>query len=416
MALAQNKTSFYGRHRVLSWTVAIAGAVVLLASFMSRGDVVPIRVAKVQRATIRSVISTNGKVEPLHNFAAYAPTGTTVEQVFVKEGDHVKHGQLLIKLNDAEARSDAARALAQVRAAEAAGSAVQHGGNQEEVFTLEAEATKARTERDAAQRRLDALRKLQQQGAASPGEVKEAENQLAGSDADLQLLQQKQKDRYSRPEVAQVEGRQQEATAAYLAAQDVLKQLNVRAPFDCIVYSVPVRQGDYVHPGDLVLQAADLSKVLVRAFVDEPDVGRLQIGQSIELTWDAMPGHIWPGTVTTVPASLKLLGTRNIGEVSFEVANDGLRLLPNVNVGVTIIAAEHPNALTLPREAVRQDDQGSFVFTVVDQELQRRSVQTGISDLTRVEITNGVSDNTQIALGATNSKALSDHLQVKINQ
>jgi HlyD family secretion protein len=190
----------------------------------------------------------------------------------------------------------------------------------------------------------------------------------------------------------------------------------VRAPFDCVVYSVPVRQGDYVHPGDLVVQAADLSKVLVRAFVDEPDVGRLQTGQNVELTWDAMPGKIWPGKVTTIPASLKLRGTRNVGEVTFIVDNDGLHLLPNVNVGVTIIAAEHQNVLTLPREAIRQDDKGSFVYSVVNMELQRRDVQTGISDLTRVEVLNGLSDNAQIALGATNSKNLRDHLQVKINQ
>ena len=416
MALGQSKPGFYGRHRVLVWTVGIAVAVVFLASFMSRGDVVPVRVAKVQRGTIRSVISTNGKIEPLHNFAAYAPMGTTVEQVLVKEGDHVKRGQLLVKLNDAEARSDVARALAQVRAAEAASSAVRHGGNQEELLTLEADTTKARAARDESQRRLDALRKLQQQGAASPGELKDAENQLARSAADLQLLLQKQKDRYSKPEVVQVESRQQEANAAYLAAQDVLKQLNVRAPFDCIVYSIPVRQGDYVHPGDAVLQAADLSQVRVRAFVDEPDVGRLQAGQPIEVIWDAMPGHTWEGKVSTVPASLKLLGTRNVGEVTFTVENDGLHLLPNVNVGVTIVTAEDHNALIVPREAVRQDDQGSFVYAVTDQELQRRDVKTGISDLTHVEIANGITENTQIALGATNSKPLSDHLQVKIAQ
>jgi HlyD family secretion protein len=416
MALGQSKTTFYGRNRILVWTAGIIIAVIFLASFMSRGDVVPVRTVNVQRATIRSVISTNGKVEPLHNFAAYAPTGTNVEKVLVKEGEHVKRGQLLVQLNDASARSDSARALAQVRTADAAGSAVKNGGNQEEVLTLSTDITKTQADRDATQRRLDALRKLQTQGSASPGEVKEAENQLARSNADLQLLQQKQKDRYSRPEVAQVEGHQQEATAAFAAAQNVLNQLNVRAPFDCVIYSVTVREGDYVHPGDLVIQAADLSKVLVRAFVDEPDVGRLQPGQNIELTWDAMPGHIWPGKVGTVPASLKLRGTRNVGEITFTVDNDGLHLLPNVNVGVAVITAEHPSVLSLPREAVRQDEKGPFVFAVVKQELQRRDVQTGISDLTRVEVTQGVSDNMQIALSATNSKNLRDHLQVKLNQ
>ena len=124
------------------------------------------------------------------------------------------------------------------------------------------------------------------------------------------------------------------------------------------------------------------------------------------------PAKIWPGKVNSIPASLKLRGTRNVGEVTFTVDNEGLHLLPNVNVGVTIIAAEHPNVLTLPREAVRQDDKGSFVFAVVNRNYTSRC-QTGISDLTRVEITDGVSDNTQVALSATNSKTLRDHLQVK---
>jgi HlyD family secretion protein len=71
-----------------------------------------------------------------------------------------------------------------------------------------------------------------------------------------------------------VEAKQAEAQSAYNAAQDVLRQLVIRAPFDGIVYSLPVKRGSYVNAGDLVLQEADLSKVLVRAFVDEPDVAR----------------------------------------------------------------------------------------------------------------------------------------------
>jgi len=73
MALSTNQTGFLGRKRWLMWAAGIALAVVLLASFMSRGDVVPVRVATVERGTIRSLISTNGKVEPVENFEAHAP-------------------------------------------------------------------------------------------------------------------------------------------------------------------------------------------------------------------------------------------------------------------------------------------------------------------------------------------------------
>jgi HlyD family secretion protein len=414
MALNTTQTGFLGRKRWLLWAAGIAVAVVLLASFMSRGEVIPVRVATVDRSTIRSIVSTNGKVEPIQSFESHAPAGTTVKRLLVKEGEHVKKGQLLAQLDDAEASSQAARALAQVRAAQAETSAVQSGGNREEVLTLESQMFKARTQRDTAQRNLEALQRLQQNGAASPGEVKQAQDQLAASEADLKLLQQKQSGRYSAPEVARVEAQKNEAQTTYAAAENVLRQLNIRAPFDGIVYSLPVHQGSYVNPGDLVLQEADLSKVLVRAFVDEPDVGRLASGQPIELTWDAVPGRTWRGLVNTIPSTVKLLGTRNVGETTCVVDNQDLKLLPNINVGVTIVTAEHHGALTVPREAVRLDDSKKFVYQIVNDELQRRDIQTSISNLTEVEVTGGVAEKALLALASTNSKPLHDGLAVKV--
>jgi len=413
-ANGNNRASFLVRHRWLVWGGGIVAAVVLLASFISRDDAVPIRTATVQAGTIRSIVSTNGKVEPLHSFEAHAPVGTTVKKLLVKEGDHVNQGQLMVQLDDADARSQAAKALAQIRSSEADVSAIQSGGNREEVLTLEAQLAKAQTQRDAAQRNVEALRRLQQQGAASPGEVKAAENQLAGAEADLKFLQQKQKDRYSKPEVARVQAQENEAQSAYAAAEDILSKLNIRAPFDGIVYSLPARQGAYVNPGDLILQEADLSKVLVRAFVDEPDVGRLAPGQKIEITWDAVPGRIWTGALNTVPASVKLRGTRNVGETTCVVDNKDFKLLPNINVGVTIVTAEHHDVLTVPREAVRQEDSKVYVLQVVNNELHRRDVQTSISNLTQVEITGGIPANSLVALASINSKPLHDGLAVKV--
>jgi HlyD family secretion protein len=412
--MTDTNASFIARHRWIVTTIAIVAAVVFLASFMSREPAVPVRAVTAQRGTIRSVVSTNGKVEPLQNFEAHAPVGTTVSKILVREGDHVKKGQLLVQLNDTEARSQAARAQAQVRSAEADLSVIQKGGNREEVLTLESQITKARTDSDTAQRNLDALRRLRQQGAASPGEVKNAEDQLKRANADLNLLLQKQKDRYSQPEIARVEAQKSEAQAAFAAAKDRLDQLNIRAPFEGIVYSLPVQQGAYLNPGDLVLQEADLSKVRVRAFVDEPDVGRLAPGDKIEVTWDALPDRTWEGIVSVIPAVIKLHGTRNVGETTCVVDNKDFKLLPNVNVGVTIITAEHRDVLTVPREAVHQDDSKAYVYQIVNNELQRTYLQTSVSNLTQVEVAGGLPENALIALGPLNSKPLRSGLVVKV--
>jgi len=190
--------------------------------------------------------------------------------------------------------------------------------------------------------------------------------------------------------------------------------LNIRAPFDGVVYSLPVLQGAYVNPGDLVLQEADLAKVRVRAFVDEPDIGRLAPGDKIEVTWDAMPERTWQGTVTVTPAVIKLHGTRNVGETTCIVDNHDFKLLPNVNVGVTIITAEHRDVLTVPREAVRQEDSKTYVYQIVNNELRQRYIQTSISNLTEVEVTGGLTENALVALGPTNSKPLHNGLAVKV--
>ena len=394
--------------------LAILTAVIVLAAFVSRRDeALLVRTAVVEQNTIRSEVSTNGKIEPVSNFEAHAPIAMSVRRVLVKEGDTVKKNQLLVVLDDADARAQAARAQTQLRAAQADVSATERGGNQEEVLSLEAQLVKARADRDSAQHNLDALRRLERQGAASTGEVREAENARASIDAQLTFLQQKQTKRYSSAEVARVEAQRTEARAAYAAAQDVLSKSNVRAPFDGIVYSLPAKQGGFVAAGDLLLQVADLRKVLVRAFVDEPDVGRLAPGDPIEITWDAVPGRVWRARVTSVPSTVRLRGSRNVGETTSLVDNKDLKLLPNTNVGVTIVAAEHDNVLVVPREAIRMDDSKPYVLQLAGHELKRRDVETSLSNLTQVEVTRGLSAKDVVALSSANGKPIGNGTQVK---
>ncbi len=392
----------------------ILAAVGLLAALVFRRDEsVPIRTAQVEQGKIRSVIATNGKIEPVNNFEAHAPVAASVERVLVKEGASVGKGQLLVVLDDADARTKAAHAETQLKAAQADLADIERGGNQEEVLNFDVQLTKARTDRDSAQRNLDALKKLQKEGAASDGEVREAENALARADSQLAFLKQKQTKRYSTAEIAHVEAQRDEARAAYDAAQDTLAKSNVRAPFDGIVYSLPVKQGGFVASGDLLLQVADLRTVLVRAFVDEPDVARLAPGDAIQITWDAVPGRIWQATVSGIPSTVKVHSSRNVGEITSIVDNQDLKLLPNVNVGVTITAAEHDNVLIVPREALRTDDTTPYVLQVVEHQLKRRNVETALSNLTQVEIKSGLAANDVIAINSTNGKPIGEGTQVK---
>jgi HlyD family secretion protein len=168
-----------------------------------------------------------------------------------------------------------------------------------------------------------------------------------------------------------------------------------------------------VGAGDLLLQVADLRKVVVRAFVDEPDVGRLAPGDPIEITWDAVPGRVWRSAVTAIPSTVKLRGSRNVGETTSIIDNTDLKLLPNINVGVTIVSSQHDNVLVVPREAVRVDDSKPYVLQVVGHELKRREVETSLSNLTQVEVSRGLAAKDIVAINSSNGKPIGDGTQVK---
>ena len=166
--------------------------------------------------------------------------------------------------------------------------------------------------------------------------------------------------------------------------------------------------------GDLLVQVANLEKVRVRAFVDEPEIGRLAVGQKVEIKWDAIPGRTWEGTLTRVPTSVTMVGTRTVGEITSEIDNSDRKLLPNVNVNVSIISARHDNALTVSREAVHDVDGKRYVYKIENDKILAQEVQTGLSSLTRVEVLKGIPEGALIALGAINAQPLRNGMDIKV--
>lgn len=408
---------FVHSKRLMLMVSGAAVAVILLAAFASlRGNEAPVRAGQAVRENIVSSIATNGKVRPVEDFEAHAPAATTVRRVLVHQGDHVQAGELLLQLDDTEARARAAKGRASLKAAEADLNSIQTGGSHEEVITNQSDLIKARSELDAAKRNLETLRRLQDQGAASPAEVEDGRMRVKLAEAAVRLLEEKETSRYSHPEIDKVKAEQDEARTAYEAAEDTLRGSSVRAPRAGIVYSLPVRVGAYVNTGDLLVQVADLSRVQVVGYVDEPEIGRLAPGQKVTVSWDALPGRSWQGAITRVPSTVFLLGTRNVGEIICTVDNSDLKLLPNINVNLLITTAQREQVLTVPREAVHQENGQQYVFEIVNGELKRRAVAIGITNATRTEIVSGLPENAWVALSALDSHPLSDDLPVRVVQ
>ncbi len=382
----------------------LVGGLLLLIAFLvfigGRGSTARVAVADVVRENMSSVVSTNGKVEPIMPRTFRAGYPTFVERVFVVEGQQVKRGQNLFALDDTEVRADLAQARADLAAQTEALNVAKAGGHASQVAKATADLQKAEASRDELQRENAALTKLVAEKAATPEELQQNRLQLTQAEADVQSFK---KTKQTLEQQAQLDqGRLallvEHARVAVQDLEERVESAHGIAPFDGTLYSLPIHQGDFVKAGDLLAEMADLHKVRIRAFVDEPDLGQIQVNQPVEIHWDAHPDLVWTGKTEVLPKQVVTRGTRSVGELICSVSNDRLDLLPNTTVDVRIHISERPETLVVPRGAVFIDGDKRYVFQVEDNRLHRRIIKVGIANPTMIEVLSGLSEGDEVAL------------------
>ena len=399
-------------------TIALVLGILAIAAFGAIGlhyllrDKVSVRVAEAGYQNLLSTISTNGKVEPDQDFEAHSGPGGTVQKVYVTEGQKVHKGDLLVVMNSDDAHAQIARANAQVQAAKLGLQSVQSGGSTDEQISLANELATAQATTAQAQRDLAATQKLQQTGAASAAEVDAARQRLQIAQNAQHALEQRKSARFTALDRTHAQATLGEAEASYAAANASLKQVEIRAPFDGTVYSVPVSNYDYVAPGDVLVEMADLTHLRVRAYYDEPEIGKLSVGQAAKIVWDAKPSLAWHGHIIRVPDTVITYGTRTVGEVLISVEDSDGQLLPNTNVNVTVTTLARENVLTVPREALHTDGAATFVYILEGHTLEKRAIQIGGVNLTQVEIVGGFRAGDMVALSISGIQPISNGMHV----
>lgn len=396
----------------LLWGIFLAVILlVFIIVHMFTREVVEVRVAPVSRQNLIASVATNGKVEPINEFQAHAPAAGVVSKLYVKIGQQIKPGDPLVGLNDSDATARLATANAQLSSAEAAMHNMEQGGSQAERLNLSSELDRARMQQAQASKSLTALETLQSKGAASASEVAAAHERLQAASSTVENLQLRGTESYSPADQARVRAQLNDAKAAVAAAQKGYSAVNIRAPFAGTVYSVPVSQYDFVSAGEDLLDLADLNKIQIRAYFDEPEIGKLVAGQAVSIEWAAKPLQRWHGHISIAPTTVITYGTRNVGECLITVDDARGDLLPNTNVTVTVTTSQRFNVLSVPREALHTDG-GDFVYRIVNGKLVRTPVVIGVFNLSRVEIVSGLKENDIIALSATTNRELTNGLAV----
>jgi HlyD family secretion protein len=410
------------RNRILLFLALAAVVAYALVRLSAREPVVKIAAVMPVRDNLVSSISSNGKVEPIAPFVVRAPLDTFVEKVHGVEGQAVKKGQLLLELNVKDASAQLSDAQARLLRAQEELRAAQGGGKPDEAARVAGELARAQGERERLQKNHDALERLIAKQAATRDELAVNDLALTNAQAEVKRLSaaKQEFERGVKLDAGRTSLQVQQAQSEIAALRSKVSSARITAPADGTLYSLPVKTGDYVKTGDLLAEMADLHRVRVRAFIDEPELGALEPGEPVKISWDALPNRTWTGKTEVIPKQVVARGTRSVGELLCAVDNKDLELLPNINVNVSIHSNERTNVLTVPRAAVDAEGGHRYVFVVGKtalsvggkSRLERREIHVGIADSTSFEVVSGLQEKEMVALPG--DAVLHDGMAVKI--
>jgi HlyD family secretion protein len=374
------------------------------ASFASmrllRSSGAEVAIARVRFGELESWITTNGLVEPSEPSVIRAPVGAFVSTVQNVEGRKVQRGDSLLTLDVAAQRADLTRAREELVKAQNAALVLQAGPEGGEWAQVTSDFRKADAEVLQLQRARDATERLVAKQAANRDELDRAElaltRALVTRDALARRQQELERMGPANADAARLAIERARETVSLLDAQ--VRSADVRAPIEGTVYSLPVRVGNRVETGTPLAQVADLRAVQIRAFVDEPELSAIREGLPVEVSWSAESNRVWMGRTERVPKNVVPRGDRMVGEVICSVKNDDEHLVPNLGVDVRIRLQARPRALLVPRQAVRSDQGGRYVFVVKDRTAARRPIVVDGASATNYAVARGLEEGDLVVL------------------
>jgi HlyD family secretion protein len=342
------------RWLVVMAVVVLGGATLFVAR---RGPArVTVDVGAVTRqARFRSTVTASGEIVATR----YADIGSSVMGKIVSlpvaEGDRVKAGQMLARIDPVQAQSGASGAAAQVGALEAEerGAAEQIRGAVSDLAVAEARA------RDAEQQ-LSRKRDLFQRALIPASEFESA--RATAEAAHAQVTSVRATIDRARQTADAAARRIVQARAQQTSANDMLAKTSIASPIDGIVSRLRVREGEMVvigiqnQPGTTLMTISDLGAINAEVKVAEADVLRVVVGQAAVVTLEALPGKQFPGRVVEIGASaLPVSGTGAAARefkvvVRLDQPDPGLR--PGLTCDAEIVTSERTNVLTVPLQSV----------------------------------------------------------------
>jgi len=381
----------------------VVGVIVVANMRSQREKSVKVTVDKVKKLDLTSIVSASGEVKPKKNVDISAQVPGRIIKIGVVEGQEVKAGDFLLKLDSIQYEANADRDRNFIRAANA--------------DLIQAE---ARLQRD--KNSYDRQKKLFDEDLISRDLLEVAKAQFDISEAQTNAI---------RFQIKQAE-------ASLTSTLDNLNKTTYVSPIDGVITSLRVEEGEVAiigtmnNPGTVLMNIADLSVMEVEVEVDETDVVGVRLGQEANNRVDAYPETVFKGKVTEIGSSALQQTTGGVStqeskdfKVVITLDNPSEKLKPGLSASADIIVAEKKQVLAVPisslvlrdkvgtdPNAPAKDEEG--VYIVENDRVKFVPVGKGITGGMMIEITSGLADGQDIVTGPYASlRELKDGVLVK---
>jgi HlyD family secretion protein len=462
------------------WKIVITLAVIVIAAvgvyastvYGKRG-VVTVQTGKVVKQDLTSLVTASGEVKPKNYINIGANAIGSITELLVKEGERVRKGQLLARIESVQPEADVQAQKANISATEADSSATEAGlkAADENINTMQASIDQAKADLARMKNDLDRAESLFKEQLMAKQEFDTRkyayEAQVAAVRAsETRLIQARAQREQVAAQLSSSQRRVAMAKANLVRFNDLLQKHNSYAPLDGVVTNLPVRVGETVVPGlqnqngTIIMTIADMSLITSEVKVDETDIVNVKLGQTVDVTIDAIPNKTFKGHVTEIgntailrssgmAASQSAISSQEAKDFKVVVALDNPpeEIRPGLSCTAKITTATRQNVLTIPIQALTVRQRGDLeappkpgaqtataatksdpavekakkeelqgVFVINGEKAQFREVKTGITGATDIEVLSGLKDGDQIVTGTYQViRTIKNDTQVKID-
>ncbi|USG64872.1 efflux RND transporter periplasmic adaptor subunit [Brevibacillus ruminantium] len=388
--------------------VLVIGAVGVKLMGSEQAIGMQVQVGSVMTSTLESRILTSGSVVAEEKHKLYANVNGTLREFTLKEGDVVKKGQVIGKIDTSDVESRLLELDAQIELARANLSKAQAGSEPEELAQERERVAQAEREYEAAKKEYERLHQLFTSGATTQQEVDRAKGQLDSHLSSLNVAKQQLTLKQKGPrkeEVASLQAQINKYQVDKTGLEKERTQSVLIAPEDGTVISLATDNGQYVNKGTEILTLANLNNLLVQADINESDISKIKLGQTATIEGSSLGKQklnakvirIAPVAVTTQSSSGTSEKTRV--KVTMQPEGDVSAMKPGFHVDIDILTEKTENALQVPIEAVQQEQDGSTYVWIADGGLAKKAkVTVGMENELSSEIKSGLTGDEQIIL------------------